>query len=376
MPWLQPPPRMPALPAQASDDTMSNACWQGYHPPSPQEGNLMKDICFLEALAVLEALRHFSPLWAGPRRVVVHVDNANIEYGLHKGSICNPQTQVLFQAIFALCLWQHIDLIPICISSKANLPPSFLGTSGLSTAVTFLLWNGLATSTRARSTPVCSNFTTFASSRCCHPFLASETLLIEWVVAQHTTSKTYGSIKRDLTIIKSWHIDLGLSTVVFDSECLARVMWGLKRVVGDPLPITKLTLTLTLPLLRQLLCALPTVCPSRHNRQMFRAAFCLAFACFLCSGELTWEAQGTDNMLMVGSVSFATDKSFATVTILASKTDPFWQGATLTVPAVQLSTCAVSALNVVCRSWQSSAPLFILEGNRPFDRSSFVATLC
>ncbi|SAM78155.1 uncharacterized protein UBRO_20267 [Ustilago bromivora] len=41
MPWLQPPPRMPALPAQASDDTMSNACWQGYHPPSPQEGNLM-----------------------------------------------------------------------------------------------------------------------------------------------------------------------------------------------------------------------------------------------------------------------------------------------------------------------------------------------
>ena len=92
-------------------------------------------------------------------------------------------------------------------------------------------------------------------------------------------------------------------------------------------------------------------------------------------GELTWEVQGANNMLMVGSVSFATDKSFATVTIPASKTDPFRQGATLTVPAVPLSTCAVSALQVVCGSRPSSAPLLILDGDRPFDRSSFVATL-
>ncbi|SAM82729.1 uncharacterized protein UBRO_20687 [Ustilago bromivora] len=41
MPWLQPPPCMPALPAQASDDTMSDGRWQGYHQPSPQEGDLM-----------------------------------------------------------------------------------------------------------------------------------------------------------------------------------------------------------------------------------------------------------------------------------------------------------------------------------------------
>lgn len=41
MPWLQPPPCMPALPAKAPNDTMSNACWQGYHQPSLQEGNLM-----------------------------------------------------------------------------------------------------------------------------------------------------------------------------------------------------------------------------------------------------------------------------------------------------------------------------------------------
>ncbi|SAM85513.1 uncharacterized protein UBRO_20352 [Ustilago bromivora] len=108
---------------------------------------------------------------------------------------------------------------------------------------------------------------------------------------------------------------------------------------------------------------------------MFHATFCLTFTCFLCSDELTWEVQGADNMLMVGPVSFASDKSFATVTIPASKTDPFQQGTMLTTLAIQLSTCAVSALNVVCRLQLSSAPLFILEGDRPFDRSSFVATL-
>ncbi|SNX87252.1 uncharacterized protein MEPE_05962 [Melanopsichium pennsylvanicum] len=41
-----------------------------------------KDIRFLEALAVLEALRRFAPLWSGPRRVVIHVDNENVEFGV------------------------------------------------------------------------------------------------------------------------------------------------------------------------------------------------------------------------------------------------------------------------------------------------------
>ncbi|KAJ1028830.1 hypothetical protein NDA18_002855 [Ustilago nuda] len=80
-------------------------------------------------------------------------------------------------------------------------------------------------------------------------------------------------------------------------------------------------------------------------------------------------------MLTVGSVSFATNGSYATVTIPASKTDPFQQGATLITPAVPLSTCTISALRVVCRSRPPSSPLLFLDSNRPFDRSSFVATL-
>lgn len=70
-----------------------------------------KDIHFLKALAVLEVLQCFSPLWTSPRCVVVHVNNKNVEYGLKKGSIRNAQTQVLFQVIFSLCLQHHINLI-------------------------------------------------------------------------------------------------------------------------------------------------------------------------------------------------------------------------------------------------------------------------
>ncbi|SAM64291.1 uncharacterized protein UBRO_14136 [Ustilago bromivora] len=265
-----------------------------------------KDIRYLEALAVLEALRHFSPLWDGPRRVVVHVDNENIKYGLRKGSIWDPQTQVLFWAIFALCLQQHINLVPIHVSSTANVLADTLSRHRF----------------------------VFIQQQFPRAFTLLHFNTVDWVATQHTANKTYGSIKHDLAIVKSWHIDLSLSTAIFNSKCLARVVRGLKQVIGDPLPIAKLTIILPL---------LP---------------------------------QGTNNMLMVGSVSFAADKSFVTVTIPASKTDPFQQGTTLTAPAVPLSTCTVSALKVVCWSWPSSAPLLILKGDRPFDRSSFIATLC
>ncbi|SPO32026.1 uncharacterized protein UTRI_02583 [Ustilago trichophora] len=337
-----------------------------------------KDIRFLEALAVLEALRLFSPRWTGPRRVVIHVDNENVEYGLRKGSSRDPQTQVLLREIFALCLQHHVDLVPVlprCVQPAAVQPPSsFTRASGLSSPAATLLWNGLAASTRARTSAMCADFVAFAatSHNVANPFPASPALLIEWIAHHHTASKSHNTLKSNLSALKSAHIDLGLSTAAFADERLERVVRGFKRLVGAPLPAAKLPITL--PLLRKLVHALHKVCSSQHNRRMFRAAFCLAFACFLRAGELTWEAQGP-NVLTVAAVSFAHDFSHATVTLPASKTDPFQQGATLTAPAVKLSTCAVSALRVICHGREPHEPLFTLEGRQPFTRASFAATL-
>ncbi|SPO28309.1 uncharacterized protein UTRI_04706 [Ustilago trichophora] len=306
-----------------------------------------KDIRFLEALAVLEALRLFSPRWTGPRRVVVHVDNENVEYGL--------------------------PAVPTRLRPAALQPPAtFTRASGLSLSAATLLWNGLAPSTRARSSAIGADFTLFAASLAANPFPASPTLLIKWVAHHHTAGKSYNTLTSGLSALKSIHVDLGLSTRAFADKQLERTVRGFKRLVGAPLPVAKLPITL--PLLRQLVRALYTACPSRHDRRMFRAAFCLAFACFLRSGELTWEAEGP-NVLTVASVSFAQDDSHVTVTLPASKMDPFRQGATLTAPAVNLSTCAVSALRVICHHREPRQPLFLLEGGQPFTRASFVAML-
>ncbi|KAJ1030879.1 hypothetical protein NDA18_002108 [Ustilago nuda] len=319
-----------------------------------------KDIRFLEALAVLEALHRFSPSWDGPCRVVIHVDNENVEYGLRKGSIRDPQTQVLFRAIFALCLQRHIDLVPVRVASAANVLADALSRRRFALiqqqyprAFALLHFNttspplpppSAATPSRPQR-PTSSSGPHLNTPLAKHMAPSSETLPLS---------------------------SLGTSTLASPQPLSTPNAWPESREASSE----SLVILSPLP-------SLPSLCPSftnssvpsRHNRQMFCAAFCLAFACFLWSGELTWEVQGTHNMLTVGSVSFAADGSYATVTIPASKTDPFRQGATLTAPAVPLSTCAVSALRVVCGSQPPSSPLLLLDDDRPFDRSSFVATL-
>ncbi|SNX87255.1 uncharacterized protein MEPE_05965 [Melanopsichium pennsylvanicum] len=298
------------------------------------------------------------------------------------GSIRDPLTQVLFREIFALCLQQHIDLVPVRVSSDDNVLADALSRRRFASiqqqfprASSLLRFNRPVASSRLPASPprpLSSSGTALSPAHVHDPSPSSPTTLIEWVAHHYRAGKTYNTLKRDLVVLKSWHIDLGLSSAAFDSERLERVVRGFKRIVGTPLPVAKLPITL--PLLRRLVQALHSVCPSQHDRRMYRAAFCLAFACFLRSGELTWEAQGP-NVLTIAAVSFAEDLSFATITLPASKTDPFRQGVTLTAPAVPLSTCAVSALRIICAGRRPHDPLFTLEGGEPFTRAAFVAIL-
>nr|QBH67499.1 hypothetical protein UE_1433 [Ustilago esculenta] len=307
----------------------------------------------------------------------IWTDASKHSIGVHLGTMHQPIATIL-RAIFTLCLQRHIDLLPLRVSSEENIladtlsrHPSFKATTCLSALANFLLWNGLAINTRSHSRAICADFAEFTASP--QPFPATESQLIKWVANQHTKGKSYSTVRCDLAVLKSWHIDIGAPTPAFDTERLARVVRGFKRVAGDPLPTAKLPITL--PLLQKLVCALPSICTSPHDRCMFRAAFCLAFACFLRAGELTGGAEDPSAQLTVGSVSFATDRSHATVTLPASKTDPFRRGAKLTAPAVRTSTCAVSALEVICAGRPTGVPLFTLEGGIPFSRGVFMRTL-
>ncbi|SYW73798.1 uncharacterized protein UBRO2_00073 [Ustilago bromivora] len=166
----------------------------------------------------------------GPRRFVIHTDNENVQYGLLKGLIQDPTTQDLFHEIFSLCLKHHIDLhIVAVLQGKRGIsepPTSFVTDVKLSAHAAFLLWNGLATSTRSRSTTLCVDYAWFTSTtlHLPKPLPASTVVLIEWTGQHHSATKTYHLVKCNLAILKSWHIDLGLSTTAFDAARLARVL--------------------------------------------------------------------------------------------------------------------------------------------------------
>ncbi|EPQ25619.1 uncharacterized protein PFL1_06926 [Pseudozyma flocculosa PF-1] len=120
-----------------------------------------KDIRFLEALAVLEALRRFSPAWGGPRRVML--------YATTRTSI--PRRV------------QPAQLPPTSLPTRQlSRPPSgFASTVGLSPAAASLLWNGLAASTRSRASGTCAAFAAFAARafRASEPFPATERMLAD-----------------------------------------------------------------------------------------------------------------------------------------------------------------------------------------------------
>ncbi|KAJ1040695.1 hypothetical protein NDA10_003378 [Ustilago hordei] len=80
-----------------------------------------KNIQFLEALAVLEVLHLFAPLWSSPLMVVVHVDNENIEHGLRSGSSHDPLTQKLLREIFGFCFTHNFTLHPVRVSTADNV---------------------------------------------------------------------------------------------------------------------------------------------------------------------------------------------------------------------------------------------------------------
>ncbi|KAJ1022413.1 hypothetical protein NDA13_005320 [Ustilago tritici] len=113
-------------------------------------------------------------------------------------------------------LTPSLDVISL---SSDSITPS----SELSEPVAFLLWNGLATSTQSHSTTLCVDFVKFASDilQLSNPFPAFTDTLIEWVGQLHNTSKPYQTVKRNLAILKSWHIDPGQPTTAFDAAHLA-----------------------------------------------------------------------------------------------------------------------------------------------------------
>ncbi|KAJ1597917.1 hypothetical protein NDA14_007430 [Ustilago hordei] len=327
-----------------------------------------KDIRFHEALAVLDALRVFSAHWDGPRMVVLHVDNTNVEHGLRSGRSRDPLTQTLLREIVGLS-FSRGSHPPLSGQTRHAPPPSFVTATGCSTLATTFIWRGLAESSRRRSSGVPGRYAAFVARRFGYnvaAYPATDLLLTEWV-SDMARSKPYHSIKHEPDALRSWHVDLGLSLDGFSQGRLERAVCGIKRSLGL-WPATP-KLPITLPLLRAILEALPRSSSlSTWDRQVVATAFAISFACFLRCGEVTWDAANPTSLL-VGSITWHDD--YAILLLPASKTDPFRLGTPLVVPRMGSIECPYAALRLICPPERhTSAPLFGLQdGHRPLTRT-------
>ena len=206
-------------------------------------------------------------------------------------------------------------------------------------------------------------------------FPASSTQLLEWLAHLSTSGRSFHAAKHELGALRSHHVDLGLDVTGFGCGRLERALRGYKRLHGVHRTGSKLPITL--PLLRRVLEAVSGFADLYpRDRLVFQAAFALAFACFLRSGELVWGPNSDPaTRLTVSSVEW--ERDHAVITLPASKTDPFWQGIKVIAPEVGGVECPAARFQQLTSGRPPSDPLFGLgpSSTAAFPRATFVSTL-
>ncbi|KAJ1035762.1 hypothetical protein NDA13_000422 [Ustilago tritici] len=199
----------------------------------------------------------------------------------------------------------------------------------------------------------------FGFGTSCFPAISLQ--LLEWLAHLSSLGHPFHLAKHGLGALQSHHVDLGLNTSGFSCGRLEHALCGYKRLHGIGHSGAKLPITL--PLLRQVLLAVGKMADLfPRDCLVLQAAFTLAFACFLRSGELVWD-RGTNRatILTVSSIEWASDH--VVLNLPASKTDPFRQG-----------VC------VVAWKWVASSAQLLVSGTSPtvthlWCRSSALALL-
>jgi hypothetical protein len=173
--------------------------------------------------------------------------------------------------------------------------------------------------------------------------------------------------------VKNHHIENGFPTTVFDDPRIKRLFRGALRLFGTK--PTRERGEIERPLL---LSMLQTLNLNLHDHVNLRAAFAVAFAAFLRSGELTWDEWGPNSHLLHlsrGSVQFL-ESSGATLLLPRSKTDPYGKGTLIPLAPAHDDACPIRALKDLYSRYPKPAndPLFArLAGS--FTQAWFISSL-
>ena len=202
------------------------------------------------------------------------------------------------------------------------------------------LWWGLATRTRKHYESAQRSYITFCKlSTTYPPHPVTHIRLCDWVGHLGYTHKSQKTIKGYVAGVRSSLVDLGLDDLdAFHHPLLERTITGIKRFYGETEKRERL------PITRDILTRLITTFDvNNQTGATLHAAYCLAFAAFLRSGEITYSLKDLSDPAFASyhltrrSIQLETDKLY--VSLPASKTDPFRKGITLTVAASHDEAC-------------------------------------
>jgi hypothetical protein len=174
-----------------------------------------------------------------------------------------------------------------------------------------------------------------------------------------------------LSSLRSFHIENGLSTSIFNDPRIDLVIRGGKRVHGEGKRRIRFPLTydILLKIIREVGRDLDGV--------NIECAICVAFAGFLRCGEFTWTSwdphTSSQHFLSRKHVKFHTNGS-VTLTLPTSKTDPYRTGTAIQLAPSISPLCPVKALTKLfhLQPKDENDPLFSRSISGPFNRQFFI----
>lgn len=274
---------------------------------------------------------------------------------------------------------------PLAEPLRLNAPtPSFLRVSGnISHPCASLLWSGLTPETRNGYNTAVRSYELFCIFNGIQaPWPAKDYILGEWITGRlfGSTTEKQGQIKPKtaevyLSALRSYHIDQRMSTEVFNSLWLQRVLKGGQRLF----PSVKRQ---RLPVTRGVLEKITAVVPQGKDDTNYDTAFKTAWAGFLRVGEFTYTLQEAKSRsfpetgLTRSDITFAEGNGYAILRLKRSKTDVNHQGVEIMLAAVDSPLCPVRALRRLFAEnpQPPDAPLFSTKGGS-FTRKSVIDTL-
>jgi integrase len=172
------------------------------------------------------------------------------------------------------------------------------------------------------------------------------------------------TVKTYLTGLRSYHVDRGEPTDVFDDPRIKRIILGAQRVFGTTKIRERREIT------RDILLAIVPTFTNSHDDINLRAAFTVAFSAFLRPGEFTWDKWDELSFLTHvsrGSITFKNDG--AVLHLPKSKTDQFRKGCDIAIAPANDAACAVAALRILFQRYprHDNEPLFARTLG-PFDK--------